>query len=62
MWEIHSIFQNSPKEISILTLNIQSVNAKFDILFLVIDNFASQGLYFGAICLQDIWTYSNFDL
>ena len=46
MWEMHSIFQNSPKEILMLTLNIQSVNAKFDILFPVIDNLASQGLYF----------------
>ena len=47
MSEIHSIFQNSPKEFLILTLNIQSVHAKFDNLFPVIDNLASQGLYFG---------------
>ena len=52
MFEIYSMFQNSPKEFLILTLNIQSVNAKFNNLFPVIDNLASQDLYFGAICLQ----------
>ena len=54
--------QNSPKEFLILTLNIQSVNAKFDNLFPVIDNLASQVLYFGAICLQETWTSSDSDL
>ena len=62
MSEIHSIFQNSPKEFLILTLNIQSVHAKFNNLFPVIDNLASQGLYFGAICLQETWTSSDSDL
>ena len=60
--EIQSIFQNSPNEFLILTLNIQSVNAKFDNLFPVIANLASQGLYFGAICLQETWTSSDSDL
>ena len=46
MSEIHSIFKNSSKEFLILTLNIQSVHAKFNNLFPVIDNLASQGLYF----------------
>ena len=62
IYEIHSIFQNSPKEFLILALNIQSVNAKFDNLYPVIDNLASQGLYFGAICLQETWTSSDSDL
>ena len=47
--EVQSIFQNSPNEFLILTSNIQSVTAKFNNLFPVIDNLASQGLYFGAI-------------
>ena len=54
--------QNSPKEFLILTLDIQSVHAKFNNLFPVIDNLASQGLYFGAICLQETWTSSDSDL
>ena len=61
MSEIQSIFQNSQNEFLILTLNIQSVNAKFDNLFSVIDNLSSQGLYFGAICLQEAWTSSYSD-
>ena len=61
MSEIHSIFQNSPREFFIFTLNLQSVNAKFDNLFPVIDNLASQGLYFGAICLQETWTSNGSD-
>ena len=62
MSEIHLIFQNSPKEFLILRLNIQSVHAKFNNLFPVIDNLASQGLYCGAICLQETWTSSDSDL
>ena len=43
-------------------LIIQSVNAKFNNLFPVIDNLASQGLYFGAICLLETWTTTDSDL
>ena len=60
--EVQSIFQNNPNEFLILTLNIQSVNAKFNNLFPVIDNLTSQGLYFGAICLQETWTSTDSDL
>ena len=38
----------SLSEFLILTLNIQSINAKFNNLFPVINNLISQGLYFGA--------------
>ena len=41
MSEIQSIFQNSQNEFLLLTLNIQSVNAKFDNLVPVIDNLSS---------------------
>ena len=60
--EVRSIFQNNPNEFLILTLNIQSVNAKFNSSFPVIDNLSSQGLYFGAICLQETWTSTDSDL
>ena len=36
--EVQSIFRNNPNEFLILTLNVQSVNAKFNNLFPVIDN------------------------
>ena len=60
--EVQSIFQNNPNEFLILTLNIQSVNEKFNHLLPVIDNLTSQGLYFGAICLQETWTSTDSDL
>ena len=60
--EVQSIFQNNPNEFLIFTLNIQSVNEKFNHLFPVIDNLTSQGLYFGAICLQETWTSTDSDL
>ena len=46
--EVQSLFQNNRDEFLILTLNIQSINAKFNNLFPVINNLTSQGLYFGA--------------
>ena len=62
MSELQSLFINNGNEFLILTLNIQSVNAKFNNLFPVINNLASQGLYFGAICLQETWTSNDSDL
>ena len=62
MSEIQSIFQNNYSEFLILTLNIQSVNAKFNNLYPVINNLASQGLYFSAIYLQETWTSNDPDL
>ena len=53
--EVQSLFQNNRDEFLILTLNIQSINAKFNNLFPVINNLTSRGLYFGAICLQETW-------
>ena len=60
--EVQSLFQNNRDYFLILTLNIQSINAKFNDLFPVINNLTSQGLYFGTICLQETWTSSNSDL
>ena len=62
MSELQSLFINNGKKFLILTLNIQSVNAKFNNLFPVINNLTSQGLYFGAICLQETWTSNDSDL
>ena len=49
--DIKSVIKNDGKEFTVLTLNIQSINAKFDNLYPVINNLSSMGLYFGAICL-----------
>ena len=51
--DITSIIKDDGKDFTILTLNIQSKDAKFDNLYPVINNLSSIGLYFGAICVQE---------
>ena len=60
--DITSIIKDDGKDFTILTLNIQSINAKFDNLYPVINNLSSMGLYFGAICLQETWLLSDADV
>lgn len=49
-------FLNSHKDqFNILSLNIQSINAKFSMFSLLIYELGSQGLSFDAICLQETW-------
>ena len=42
-------------EFSILSMNIESLNAKFDDLILYLENFKNNGIQFSAICLQETW-------
>ena len=60
--DITSIIKDDGKDFTILTLNIQSINAKFDNLYPMINNLSSMGLYFGAICLQETWLSSDADV
>ena len=60
--DITSIIKDDGRDFIILTLNIQSINAKFDNLYPVINNLSSMGLYFGAICLQETWRSSDADV
>ena len=60
------LIRNSIK-FTILTLNIQCINAKFDNLLPVINNQSVNGAVFGAICQQDTWlgyhlNLSQFDI
>ena len=59
---ITSIIKDDGKDFTLLTFNIQSINAKFDNLYPVINNLSSMGLYFGAICLQETWLSSDADV
>ena len=56
-----SNFQNSHEFIT-LSLNVQSINAKFNQLFPIVSKLSSMGLYFGAICLQETWLTSDANL
>ena len=60
--DITSIIKDDVKDFTILTLNIQSINAKVDNFYPVINNLSSMGLYFGAICLQETWLSSDADV
>ena len=59
---ITPIIKDDGKDFTILTLNIQSINAKFDNLYPVINNLSSMGLYLGAICIQETWLSSDADV
>ena len=61
MTYIQSIFQNGQSDFVIATLNIQSINAKFDNLYAIVNNLSASGQYFGAICLQETWLTSDAD-
>ena len=47
--------------LSIMSLNCQSVNAKFDEVQLFIDRINKSGSL-GILCLQESWTYINEDI
>ena len=59
MADIQSIFQTGQSDFVIATLNIQSINAKFDNLYAIMNNLSASGQYFGAVCLQETWLTSN---
>ena len=62
MSDIESVFSQTLNDFNILSLNVQSINAKFDNLFRIIYNLSASGVYFGAICLQETWLSSDADI
>ena len=48
---IQSVFKQSLSNFHILSLNVQSINVKFENLFPIINNLSASDLHFGAICL-----------
>ena len=46
----------------ILSLNCQSINAKFDQILLLINAFKEQNVEIGAICLQETWLGEDAEL
>ena len=47
---------------NVLSLNAQSINAKFDCLLVLIEVAKHQGISFHAICIQESWLSENADL
>ena len=62
MCDIESAFRSNQNEFAVLSLNIQSIKAKFDNFFAIINRLSSLGIFFGAICLQETWLTANADL
>ena len=59
---IKSLFRNNPNDFLIMSLNTQSIHAKFNIMYPIINALSASGLYFGAICLQENWLTDDADL
>ena len=50
-----SVLQNKQGLFSILSLNCQSLHAKFNMFKLYLENLALSGCYFSVVCLQETW-------
>ena len=60
--DIKSLFQNNETDFLIMTLNTQSICAKFNNMFPIISSLSASGYFFGAICLQETWLTDGADL
>ena len=58
--DLSSVLKND--DFVILTINVQSINAKFDSRLAIINNLSISGHYFGAICLQETLLMDDADL
>ena len=52
---LNNLFKDKENSFSILSLNCQSINAKFDQLNIKVQQLKSNGYKFSAICLQETW-------
>ena len=46
-------------DFNILSINIQSINAKYNELTLLLNDFITKGIKLGAICIQETWLDDN---
>ena len=53
---------NGDKSFSVLSLNSQSISAKFTGLQVMFEVFAAQDIQFHAICIQDSWIHDKSKL
>ena len=58
---LNNLFKDKVNSFSILSLNCQSINAKFDQLNIKVQQLKSNGYKFSAICLQETWLSSDSD-
>ena len=60
--KFNSLAQTNDKQFSILSSNIQSINAKFSELEAFVNDLSSLNFVFSIICLQESWLSENYDL
>ena len=60
--KFNSLAQTNGKQFSILSSNIQSINAKFSELEAFVNDLSSLNFVFSIICLQESWFSENDDL
>ena len=60
--ELPNVLLDKSDHFNILSLNIQSINAKFDQLQLMLRNLHEQNCEFSAICLQETWLSDSSDI
>ena len=56
------LLNDTPNTFKIISLNCQSLNAKFDILKTYVDSFNTSNSKIDAICLQETWLSEDSDL
>ena len=54
--------KQKPKTFTVISLNCQSINAKFDKLILFLEELRQSNIEFSIICLQETWLGENHDL
>ena len=60
--ELTKYLEDHKNEFTVLSLNIQSIIAKFNSLYALLVELAEKELYFSAICLQESWLAVNSDV
>ena len=59
--EFRNVLHNTNSKISILSLNSQSINAKFDQLKIFLDNINME-CPISVICIQESWTHEGIEM
>ena len=59
--ELANYLKSHKHEFTISSLNVQSIRAKFDHLFVVLSTLYNEGLSFSLICFQETWLNENDD-
>ena len=59
--ELANYLKSHRHEFTILSLNVQSIRAKFDQLSVVLSTLYNEGLSFSLICFQETWLSENDD-